>query len=240
MRARFQDCIAVSFKILLIFALSCEADHFAFTVTSNQIGNTVLFAVTAFSLFGIRQETNFTVPAAHIGTSLGFFCIGVFIAGQIANWFQCKSSRLWLLITNLVGTVMVFIAALLNYVDPTGHYNGDEINSASILCSIGLLAFSAGAQVAMSRQLGMSEIHTTQATAAYVDLFVDERFSAPVTQNRSRNRRIIFLVTLCVGSFIGAPAYHYFSTAFCILLAGIVKALVLGMFLFNRSKKQGH
>ncbi|KAI5368367.1 hypothetical protein Slin14017_G034030 [Septoria linicola] len=151
--------------------------------------NTVLFAGTAFSLFGTRQETNFTVPAAHIGTSLAFFCIGTFVAGQIANRLQCKSSRLWLLITNLVGTIMVFIAASLNYLNPTGRYDGDAINSASIICSIGLQAFSAGAQVAMSRQLGKPEIPTTQATAAYVDLFVDDRFFTPIKDNRSRESK---------------------------------------------------
>lgn len=88
----------------------------------------------------------------------------------------------------------------------------------------------------MSRQLGMSEIPTTQATAAYVDLFVDPSFFAPMTANRGRNRRVAFLVTLCAGSFIGAPAYKYVSSAFAVFLAGVVKILVTVMFLFNDSR----
>lgn len=208
------------------------------SVVSNQTGNTVLFAVTAFSLFGTRQQTNFTVPAAHIGTSLGFFCLGVFTAGQVPNFLACKSTRWWLLSTNLLQTILVLLATLINLINRTPNNEIRDVNSATILCSIGLLAFASGAQVAMSRQLGMPEIPTTQATAAYVDLFVNPNFFASITGNRSRNRRIAFLVTLCVGSFIGAPAYHYVSTAFTILLAGIVKVLVTLLFLFNRTEKR--
>ncbi|EME38371.1 hypothetical protein DOTSEDRAFT_100738, partial [Dothistroma septosporum NZE10] len=182
---------------------------------SNQTGNTVLFAVSAFSLFGTRQQTDFTVPVTHLAVSLGFFCLGVFTAGQIANRLDCKSRRWWLILTNACQTAMFLIAALLNLVYRTGNQPADEglVNSASILCPIGLLAMASGMQVAMSRQLSMPEIPTTQATAAYVDLFVDPNFFAGICHNRSRNRRVLFLLTLCVGSFIGAPAYHYVSTA---------------------------
>ena len=180
------------------------------------------------------------LPVSHLATSLGFFNLGVFAAGQSANYFQCAYSRWWLLLTNLIQTLMVLISALLAHVYPTGTYgdNGNVRNSPSVLSIIGLLAFAAGAQVAMSRQLDMPEIPTTQATAAYVDLFVDEKFFAPICQNRSRNRRIVFLVTLLIGSFIGAPAYHYVSSAFCILLAGLVKVVVLVMFFGNKSRRQ--
>lgn len=181
------------------------------TVVSNQTGNTVLFAVTAFSLFGTRQETNFTVPTAHIGTSLGFFCLGVFTAGQVSNFLACKSTRCWLLSTNLLQTTLVLLATLINLINRTPNNEIRDVNSATI--------------------------PTTQATAAYVDLFVDPNFFASITGNRSRNRRIAFLVTLCVGSFIGAPAYHYVSTAFTILLAGIVKVSVALLFFLNRTEK---
>ncbi|KAK4494174.1 hypothetical protein PRZ48_014472 [Zasmidium cellare] len=135
---------------------------------------------------------------------------------------------------------MVLIAAFLNFLYPSGHFEADPgtINSAPILCSIGLLAAAAGAQVAMSRQLGMPEIPTTQATAAYVDLFVDPNFFAGIRKNRSRNRRILFILTLCIGSFIGAPAYHYSSMALALFLGGCVKIVVTGLFCFNSSQME--
>ena len=203
---------------------------------SNQTGNTVLFAVAAFSLFGDRSETNFQVPVSHLGLSLGFFILGVFSAGQTANFFDSKFSRWWLLLTNTVGTTATMIAALLALL-----YNRDYEDQNSVpplLIEIALLAFSAGAQVAMSRQLSMPEIPTTQATAAYVDLFVDPNFFAGVTKNRSRNRRIFFLIALVIGSFIGAPAYHYVSSALTIFLAGMLKVMVTLMMFFNATKER--
>ncbi|CAK3910013.1 Histone-lysine N-methyltransferase [Lecanosticta acicola] len=226
------ELTALALSTGIIDAVSFPKFH---CFVSNQTGNTVLFAVTAFSPFGTRQDTNFTAPAAHLAVSLGFFCLGVFTPGQTSSYLGCRSKKWWLLLTNAVQTAFVLIAALINLVNRTPNYETDDLNSATILCSIGLLAFASGAQVAMSRQLGMPEIPTTQATAAYVDLFVDPNFFAAVTGNRSRNRRIAFLLTLVVGSFVGAPAYHYVSTAFAILLAGIIKIIVALSFLLNRS-----
>lgn len=210
-------------------------------VASNQTGNTVLFAISAVSLVGTRQESDFLIPVAHVGTSLGCFCLGVFSAGQLANSFQCKFVRGWLLLSNAIQTSMFLSAAILNLVVRTGGYldtrHGN--NSAPILVTIALLAFASGMQVALSRQLGMPEISTTQATAAYVDLFVDPNFFVPITdqRGRGRNRRVAFLVTLVVGSFIGAPAYRYVSTGLTIMLASIVKIIVIGVFFFNRANR---
>lgn len=212
------------------------------SVVSNQTGNTVLFAITAFSLVGTRQESDFLIPAAHVGTSLGCFCFGVFCAGQLANYLKCKFVRGWLLVSNVAQTCMFLAAAIVNLSDRTGGYldtkNGN--NSPVILVTIALLAFASGMQVAMSRQLGMPEIPTTQATAAYVDLFVDPNFFVPVADEhgRGRNRRVAFLITLVVGSFIGAPAYRYVSTGLTILLASIVKIMVTCVFCFNRAKRE--
>ncbi|KAK6381876.1 hypothetical protein LTR65_010916 [Meristemomyces frigidus] len=172
-------------------------------------------------------------PPSHLAVSLGFFCIGVFVAGQLANRCDCKLSRWWLLLSNAVQTAMVLLAALLDFV----FHTRNELGTAPTLCSIALLACASGAQVAMSRQLGMPEIPTTQATAAYVDLFVDPDFFAPVTKNRGRNRRVVFLLTLCAGSFIGAPAYKYVSSAFAVLLAGVIKVIVTALFCFNRPEE---
>lgn len=131
---------------------------------------------------------------------------------------------------------MFVVAALLNLVFRTENQPAEArfVNSASLVCSIGLWAMASGMQVAMSRQLSMPEIPTTQATAAYVD----PNLFAGIRENRSRNRMVMFLVTLCVGSFIGAPAYHYASTALALFLAGVVKVGVLGTFFFNKSKME--
>jgi len=193
-----KDHHIVEFELLALAVCTGAIDSTAFPkyhcFLSNQTGNTVLFAVTAFSLFGTRGTTDFMVPAPHLAVSLGFFCTGVFVAGQFANHFDAQNTRWWLLLSNIVQTAMVLLAALINLL----FHTGEEILTAPVLCTIGLLAFSSGAQVAMSRQLSVPEIPTTQATAAYVDLFVDPRIFG--SENRSRNRRVAFLIALIVGS----------------------------------------
>ncbi|KXT01032.1 hypothetical protein AC578_4432 [Pseudocercospora eumusae] len=94
-----------------------------------------------------------------------------------------------------------------------------------------------GSGTSSSYQPGMPEILTTQATAACVDLPVDLRCFVPIKESRSKNRRVAFIFTLCICSFVGAPAYHL-STAHAIFLAAIIKIFVTSMFLFNKTKAQ--
>lgn len=212
------------------------------SVVSNQTGNTVLFAISTFSLIGTRQESDFLIPIPQIATSLGCFCAGVFFAGQVANYLQCRFIRWWLLLSNIIQTALVLASAILNIAHRTGDYlsTNSETNSSTIIGTVAMLAFASGMQVALSRQLGMPEIPTTQATAAYVDLLVDPNFFVPVAdeRGRGRNRRIAFLVTLVIGSFIGAPAYKYVNAGFTILLGAIVKAIVTIVFCLNRCKRE--
>lgn len=178
------------------------------------------------------------MPIPHLAVSLGFFCIGVFIPAQISGRLDTKSCRWWLLLTNLIQTFMVWLAALLNHLYNASVVRNNVKDTGPTLCSIGLLALASGAQVSMSRQLNLPEIPTTQATAAYVDLFVDPAFFGSLTVNRARNRRAAFLLILVAGSFVGAPAYKYVSSAFAIFLAGLVKLLVTIGFCLNRTARQ--
>jgi len=54
--------------------------------------------------------------------------------------------------------------------------------------------------------------------------------------NRARNRRVLFLVMLFVGSFAGAYAYSKVGAAFALLLSAIGKAIVCVALLFNNGE----
>jgi hypothetical protein len=97
---------------------------------------------------------------------------------------------------------------------------------------IALLAFSSGGQVAMARSLNITEITTAMATAAYVDLFIDQKLLK--WRNRGRNRRALFLIMLFAGSFAGAFAYKTMGSPFVLLMSSVGKVVVLGAFFFNR------
>lgn len=84
----------------------------------------------------------------------------------------------------------------------------------------------------MARGLGITEITTAMATAAYVDLVADPKLL--VRQNRKRNRRIAFLVTLTLGAFAGAFAHRRVNSAFGLLLSSGIKVGVMVAMGFNR------
>jgi len=184
---------------------------------SNQTGNTVLLAVGVAgiggSVFALRD----------IGISLATFVAGVAIMGALGNLLGPRR-RSWLLASSTIQTAMVFVASAIQYRDGVADEN-------SALGIITLLAFSSGGQVAMARSLRMTEITTAMATAAYVDLFIDEKLFK--LYNRPRNRRILFLASLFAGSFAGAFAYAAMGSAFALLMSAVGKLLVTVSFLFN-------
>jgi Protein of unknown function (DUF1275) len=72
------------------------------------------------------------------------------------------------------------------------------------------------------------------ATAAYVDLLVDPKLSK--LKNHERDRRILFLGSLAVGSFVGAFAAARVNSAFALILSASLKVVVSMLFYFNRSE----
>ena len=194
-----------------------------FVFASNQTGNTALLAIGALSIGrGI-------VDLRHVGLSLGAFVAGGLICGQTGNKIG-RMSRLWLLITNVLQTVLVFAAAIIN----TRRIEAQS--SAADLGIIALLAFASGAQVASARTVHVPEVPTAMVTSAYVDFLVDP--SILTLHNRARNRRLCFVATLLLGSFLGAIAYRYYSPALALYLSATIKALVCIALLFNPQNVQ--
>jgi uncharacterized membrane protein YoaK (UPF0700 family) len=217
-----QDLRTSPFLISLLFILALaigiqDATTFPtyHTFASNQTGNTVLLAVATLSL----MPTDI-LPGTMLGLSLGMFVAGAIVQGQAGNLMDCARRRWWILLSNVVQTVMVFAAAVLEFhlpYPPTGPV---------AMGVIALLAFSSGAQVGMVRGIGITEITTAMATAAYIDVAVDKDVLAPWSKNRIRNRRLGFLVTLIIGSFIGAAVDKQFGTGVALVVSGGLKAVV--------------
>ena len=217
------DALVEAELLILAFATGMQdattfPDYHCFA--SNQTGNTVLLAVGAAGIAGSLFSLH------NIGVSLSMFVAGALLLGQIGN-FVGGRRRVWLLVSNAIQTALVFAAAGLQY------RGGDvvEPEGGTALAVIALLAFSSGAQVAMARSVKVPEITTAMATAAWVDLLVDERLFA--SGNRGRNRRALFLLSMLAGSFAGAFSYQRLGSAFALVISGAGKAVVLFAFLFN-------
>lgn len=93
------------------------------------------------------------------------------------------------------------------------------------------------AEVALARTINVPEVTTAMVTSAYIDLVVDPNIFS--WNNRSRNRRVFFVASLLVGSFIGAIAYRYVGSAFALLLSAVTKTGVCVAILFNKSGETG-
>lgn len=195
---------------------------------SNQTGNTVLFAVGVLlddSSHGERP----LFAISTIAVSLGFFSLGVLLTGQTANHFNIGQTRGWLVLSSVLQTILVYIAGGLqwHYIDSVG----PDTTMGRIL--VGLLAFSSGSQVAVVRGLKVTDITTAMATAAYIDIFIDRKLFARLSENRGRNRRVMFLLMLVIGSFIGAGVGAKTNFGVAVLVSAAIKTLVAFLFLFN-------
>ncbi|CAO2657786.1 Nn.00g039120.m01.CDS01 [Neocucurbitaria sp. VM-36] len=207
---------------------------------SNQTGNTVLFAVGVLlnrsSNTGDSREQEPMFSVATIAVSLGFFILGCWMTGQTANYFNAARNRGWLVLSNALSTVLVYVAAALQW-----YYSnrvGPDTGLGRII--VGLLAFSSGSQVAVVRGLKITDITTAMATAAYIDIFIDPRLFAKLSENRGRNRRILFLLMLVVGSFIGAGVGARTDFSVAVLISAIVKTCVTLLFVCSKERREGH
>jgi len=191
---------------------------------SNQTGNTALLAVGALRL--APEKVNLT----NVGISLGLFIIGGTMLGQLGHVVG-RTRRWWLITTNILQTCLILGAAALR------HWVAITKESPYRYVVISLIAFASGGQVAMARTVNVPEITTAMVTSAYIDFFVDPKLL--IRCNRSRDRRFFFVLTLLVGSFIGAVGYQEVSASFSLLLAGICKSAVCVLLWFNRAATPG-
>ncbi|KAK2600283.1 hypothetical protein QQS21_005002 [Conoideocrella luteorostrata] len=191
---------------------------------SNQTGNTV-FLCLALILPQLNGDMFFT---PNIGVALGLFLGAGWLTGQLSHIIGPRR-RWWLILCNLVQSGCVLAAAGIQY------QYGVKSHGPQALAVVGLLAFAAGSQVVQSRSLSMTEISTAMATAAWVDLMIDQNLF--VVENRPRTRRIAFLLSLVVGSLVGAVIYRDVGSPAAIAVSGGGKVLVTILYLFSPAEK---
>lgn len=188
---------------------------------SKQTGNTIILALAALESKAVVQ----TEP--NTGVSLALFFAGAVIFGHLGNWLGQKR-RIWLVLTNMLQTALIFAAGALRY------WGSDQPRGPFALGVISLLSFACGGQISLALCVRMPELNTTMITGAMIQFAVDDKIFAKL--NPARNRRVAFYFSLLGGAFVGAVAGRFVSATLGILLVGIIKAMVTGMFLINSRK----
>ncbi|KAI1828578.1 hypothetical protein F4861DRAFT_9731 [Xylaria intraflava] len=218
----------VEFELILLTFCTGIQDAISFPdyhcFASNQTGNTV-FLLLAVAIPWLDGNSFYV---SNIGAALGFFLLGSWVTGQV-GYIVGPRMRLWLVCCNLVQTILVFTAASLQY------KYGARPNGPLAVIDIALLAFASGSQVVQSRSMQMTEISTAMATAAWVDLVIDQGLFK--IKNRPRTRRVLFLLALASGSLLGAGIYRAAGSAVAVFVSAGGKFVVTVMYLFNGADK---
>jgi uncharacterized membrane protein YoaK (UPF0700 family) len=217
---------------------------------SNQTGNTI-FLTLAVILPSLNGKMFVT---ANIGVALALFLTGGWLTGQLGHILApaptrnnddkngnanrkgsggSGRTRWFILLTNVLQTLLVSVAAFIQ-----ARY-GVHLSSTPDLLVIGLLAFASGSQVVQSRSLAMTEISTAMATAAWVDLMIDPHlFSTGKGRGQGRNRRVMFLIALVVGGFVGAALYRWKGSAVAIAVSAGGKGVVCLGWMFVKGEEE--
>ncbi|KAL6855851.1 hypothetical protein J3F83DRAFT_753724 [Trichoderma novae-zelandiae] len=192
---------------------------------SNQTGNTIFLCLALV----IPKFNGDMFITANIGTGLGVFLAAGWLTGQVGHIVGPRK-RWWLILCNLIQTGLVFAATAIQYRYGVHDHGGTAIGV------VALLAFAAGSQVVQSRSLAATEISTAMATAAWVDLMIDQKLFA--LDNRPRTRRVAFLLALVVGGLVGALLYRTAGSAAALAVSGAGKALASLLYIFSGAEKK--
>jgi uncharacterized membrane protein YoaK (UPF0700 family) len=194
--------------------------------TSNQTGNTI-FLTLALILPELDGEM---FILSNVGVALTFFLAAACLTGQLSHYVGPRR-RYWLMICNFLQSCLVLAAAIVQY------RQGIQLEGSSTLVIIALLALASGSQVVQSRSLGVPEISTAMATAAWVDSVIDPNLVS--TSNRTRSRRAGFLLVLVLGALFGGFLYRFVGSAAALAVSAAGKFLVTGMYFFNGREANG-
>lgn len=207
--------------LLLTFAIGIQ-DAISYPdfrcFASNQTGNTVVLAVALAGNAGALFDPKNT------GVSLGAFLAGAIATGHLGT-LAGRRRRAWQIWIAVLQTLMAAGSAWIQYV------HGVEQTGAWARVSLALLACASGSQVAGARAMRVPEIPTAMATAAWIDLLIDENLLSK--HNKPRNRRVLFLGTLIAGSFAGAFAHRRIGSPAAILVSVAVKTTAVVAMLFS-------
>ncbi|KAK7539401.1 uncharacterized protein J3D65DRAFT_278607 [Phyllosticta citribraziliensis] len=199
---------------------------------SKQTGNLIHLALSALgSGHRVQTETN-------IVTSFCCFLAGAAMFGHLGNLVG-KKRRGWLMFVNTWQTAMVLAAAAVRHWAPPNNGLDPNTPNPTTLIIVALLSFASGGQITLALTVGMAEINTTMVTGALVMLSQDKKLFK--LNNPGRNRKLLFVVSILMGSFVGAACENLEGASVALLLVGIVKTIVTFMFLcnFGTKKKPG-
>ncbi|WWC86184.1 uncharacterized protein L201_001057 [Kwoniella dendrophila CBS 6074] len=189
------------------------------TFASNQTGNTILLTVAVVKVSGHQLLLT--------GISLASFLSAALVFGHIGHYMGVRR-RIWLLINVICQIIFLVLATI--FLSSNGPKQ-TRLGEKHEWVIISLFAIMSGAQVAAARQASIQEIPTAPMTSSYVDLVSDKYLFVGLTHEKAsgRNRRLIYILSMIIGSFIGGIMHKYAGSWVVVVVAMSFKLAVLGL-----------
>lgn len=187
---------------------------------ANMTGNVVFLA------FALAGSDEFSVTASLV--ALGAFAAGATMGGQIARAHSGHRARL-LLRVSAAQLLMVLASALFAQVQ------GADGSTARYVLIV-LLGLTMGAQNAVARRLAVPDLTTTVLTLTVTGLAADAR--PDKTSNAATVRRVLSVVSMFAGAFVGAWMVLNDAGAGTLAAAAFLLAVVVAVMARQRKSEQ--
>jgi len=199
---------------------------------SMQTGNTVYVGLGA-SGHPVSQPWRWSKS----GTSILGFMLGSYLFSRLMRHLT-PLRRSTVMVSISLQAVLIFSAALLSTLHIVPRDAGDLIpDNFIVLLPLTLLSIQSGGQCVLSRLLGYIEIPTVVLTSAYCDLVMDEKvFTAALTENSQRNRRIGSVLMMVGGAVVGGMLTKGEDIGTALWTVGAIKVGMAAVWLLWRPK----
>ena len=179
---------------------------------ANVTGNIVLLGLAV-------ANVEVDVDVLPIVVSLVAFFFGGFFAGIMERWTEQKEghhSRIFFASMTLLDAILDFVCAILIFKNVVPIAPSGSIR----LVIFALLAMGQGALLVLTKRAGLPEFSNAVVTNNYIDLSTDKNLFHLCGDVRARNRRAISLVSLLIGSLVGAFIYKYLGLGVALVISG--------------------
>ncbi|KAK2754072.1 hypothetical protein FQN54_007241 [Arachnomyces sp. PD_36] len=195
---------------------------------SMQTGNTVYVGL------GVSGQPN-SQPYRWVksGTAILSFCVGTYAFSRFARYLG-PLRRSTMFSSFFIQSVLCFVAGGLVTSGVIPSDAGDQLpKNCIVLLPLALLSFQSAGQIVASRMLAFNELPTVVLTSTYCDLMFDPLlFTARLTENPKRNRRVVSVAALVLGATLGGFLTRGGEISNALWIAGSVKVVIAVVWVF--------
>lgn len=205
-----------------------------------QTGNSVQLALALARLFNGQHDRTFHIADRQALCSVLTFILGAFI-GRLGDKLGCKT-RLWLTLGTFIQTLFTLAAAIAIWQSHQGSVadvraNPAWTNVASFVC-VGFMSASMGLQGIMGKRVNTQFTTTVVLTTTWCELMADPKLFDIRRIVISRDHKILAIVSLFLGGFIGRVLIDIVGSAGTLGIGAGIRLLISIWWVFVPEKKK--